>query len=79
MGRGTSFIKLPQRRRRNVDLEHYPTLLDQLTGIILSRGKEHFEMRCGVSDEKRDAATGQKNPASGGPERLIGCVAALAR
>ncbi len=41
-------------------------------------------MRCGASDEKRDAATGQKNPASatfdlGGPERLIGCVAALAR
>jgi len=28
-------------------------------------------MRCGASDEKRDAATGQKNPASGGPERLI--------
>ncbi len=23
-------------------------------------------MRCGNSDEKRDAATGQKNPASGG-------------
>ncbi len=41
-------------------------------------------MRCGTSDEKRDAATGQKNPAfgqirTGGPERLIGCVAALAR
>jgi hypothetical protein len=36
-------------------------------------------MRCGASDEKRDAATGQKNPAFGGPERLIGCVAALAR
>ncbi len=40
-------------------------------------------MRCGTSDEKRDAATGQKNPASGGPERLIGCPesfwAALAR
>jgi len=41
-------------------------------------------MRCGASDEKRDAATGQKNPAfgqvrTGGPERLIGCVAALAR
>ncbi len=36
-------------------------------------------MRCGTSDEKRDAATGQKNPAFGGPERLIGCVAALAR
>ena len=36
-------------------------------------------MRCGVSDEKRDAGTGQKNPAFGGPERLIGCVAALAR
>ncbi len=30
-------------------------------------------MRCGASDEKRDAATGQKNPAFGGPERLIGC------
>ena len=30
-------------------------------------------MRCGASDEKRDAATGQNNPASGGPERLIGC------
>ncbi len=29
-------------------------------------------MRCGSSDEKRYAATGQKNPASGGPERLIG-------
>jgi hypothetical protein len=29
-------------------------------------------MRCGASDEKRDAARGQKNPASGGPERLIG-------
>ena len=29
-------------------------------------------MRCGASDEKRDAATGQKNPAFGGPERLIG-------
>jgi len=50
-----------------------------LTGIILSRGSERFEMRCGTSDEKRDAATGQKNPAFGGPERLIGCVAALAR
>ncbi len=41
-------------------------------------------MRCGTSDEKRDAATGQNNPASGqvrtgGPERRIGCVAALAR
>ncbi len=40
-------------------------------------------MRCGASDEKRDAATGQKNPAFGGPERLIGCPesywAALAR
>ena len=36
-------------------------------------------MRCGASDEKCDAATGQKNPASGGLERLIGCVAALAR
>jgi hypothetical protein len=36
-------------------------------------------MRCGASDEKRDAATGQKNPAFGGPERLIGYVAALAR
>ncbi len=36
-------------------------------------------MRCGASDEKRDAARGQKNPASGGPERLIGGVAALAR
>ena len=41
-------------------------------------------MRCGASDKKRDAATGQKNPAfgqvrTGGPERLIGCVAALAR
>ncbi len=29
-------------------------------------------MRCGTSDEKRDAATGQKNPAFGGPLRLIG-------
>jgi len=33
-------------------------------------------MRCGASDEKRDAATGQNNPAfgqvrTGGPERLI--------
>jgi hypothetical protein len=28
-------------------------------------------MRCGASDEKRDAATGQNNPAFGGPERLI--------
>ncbi len=41
-------------------------------------------MRCGASDEKRDAATGQKNPAFGqvrvgGPERLIGRVASLAR
>ncbi len=36
-------------------------------------------MRCGSSDEKRDAATGQKNPAFGGPGQLIGCVAALAR
>ena len=41
-------------------------------------------MRCGASDEKRDAATGQKNPAfgqvrTGGPALLIGCVAALAR
>ena len=36
-------------------------------------------MRCGASDEKCDAATGQKNLAFGGPERLIGCVAALAR
>ena len=36
-------------------------------------------MRCGASDKKRDAATGQNNPAFGGPERLIGCVAALAR
>ncbi len=40
-------------------------------------------MRCGASDEKRDAATGPKNPAFGGPERLIGCPgsswAALAR
>ncbi len=40
-------------------------------------------MRCGASDEKRDAATGQNNPAFGGPERLIGCPesfwAALAR
>ncbi len=41
-------------------------------------------MHCGASDKKRDAATGQKNPAfgqvrTGGPERLIGCVAALAR
>ena len=36
-------------------------------------------MRCGASDEKRDAATGQNNPAFGGPERLIGCVATLAR
>ncbi len=36
-------------------------------------------MRCGVSDEKRAAGTGQKNRAFGGPERLIGCVATLAR
>ena len=40
-------------------------------------------MRWGSSDEKRDAAMGQKNPAFGGPERLIGCAesfwAALAR
>ncbi len=36
-------------------------------------------MRCGASDDKRDAATGQKNPAFGGPERLNGCVAARAR
>ena len=36
-------------------------------------------MRCGASDEKRDAATGQKNPAFGEPERPIGCVATLAR
>ncbi len=36
-------------------------------------------MRCGALDEKRDAATGQKNPAFGAPERLIGCVATLAR
>ena len=36
-------------------------------------------MRCGASDEKRDAGTGRKNPAFRGPERLIGCVAALAR
>jgi hypothetical protein len=41
-------------------------------------------MRCGASDEKCDAATGQKNPAfgqvcTGEPERLIGWVAALAR
>ncbi len=35
-------------------------------------------MRCGSSDEKRDAATGQMNTAFGGPERLIGGVAALA-
>jgi len=28
-------------------------------------------MRCRASDEKRNAATGQKNPAFGGPERLI--------
>jgi hypothetical protein len=28
-------------------------------------------MRCGASDEKCDAATGQKNPAFGGPERPI--------
>ncbi len=34
-------------------------------------------MRCGASDEKRDAATGQKNPAFGGPERLIGCPASF--
>ena len=64
-------------------LEHYPILWDHLTGIILSRGSERLEMRCGASDEKRDAATGQKNPAFGGPERLIGCPesfwAALAR
>ena len=36
-------------------------------------------MRCGASDEKRDAGTERKNPAFRGPERLIGCVAALAR
>ena len=36
-------------------------------------------MRCGASDEKRDAARGQKNPAFGGPERLIGCVPVFAR
>ncbi len=35
-------------------------------------------MRCGSSDEKCDAATGQNNPAfgqvrTGGPQRLIGC------
>ena len=36
-------------------------------------------MRCRASDEKRDAATGPKNPAFGGPGRLIGCVAAIAR
>ena len=29
-------------------------------------------MRCGTSDEKRDAATGQMTPAFGGPGRLIG-------
>jgi hypothetical protein len=55
----------------SVRLEHYPILLDHLTGIILSRDQERFEMRCGTSDEKRDAGTGQKNPAFGGPERLI--------
>ncbi len=60
-------------------LEHYPVLWDHLTGIILSRGQERLEMRCRASDEKRDAGTGPKNPAFGGPERLIGCVAALAR
>ncbi len=41
-------------------------------------------MRCGSSDEKRNAARGQKVPAfgqvrTGGPERRIGCVPALAR
>ncbi len=34
-------------------------------------------MRCPASDEKRDAAAGQKNPAFGGPERLIGWVASF--
>ncbi len=29
----------------------------------------------GSANLERDAATGQKNPAFGGPERLIGCVA----
>ncbi len=40
-------------------------------------------MRWGASDDKRDAATGPKNPAFGGLERHIGCPesfwAALAR
>ena len=36
-------------------------------------------MRCGASDKERNDATRQDNPASGGPNRPFGGVAALAR
>ena len=54
-------------------------ILCHLTGMILRQGEARFEMRCGVSDEKRNVTMAQKHPASGGSNRPFGSVAAFAR
>ncbi len=60
-------------------LEHVRIVWTHLTGIILSSGEARFEERCSASVEERNAARRQKNPAFGGPWKLIGGVALLAR
>ncbi|MGI9387990.1 MAG: hypothetical protein ACR2OX_11220, partial [Methyloligellaceae bacterium] len=54
-------------------------ILCHLTGMILRQGEARFEMRCGVSDEKRNVAMAQKHPDSGGSNRPFGSVVAFVR
>ena len=49
------------------------------TGIILAQGKARFAPQCPTLQAKRNAAFGQKNPASGGMKPAIGYVPLLAR
>jgi len=60
-------------------LEHIPTILNHLTGMLCCPDKAQRAMRCSASDKRCNAVRTAKNPAFGGLWRLIGGVALLAR
>ncbi len=55
-------------------LEHFPTRLNHLTGMILCRGQARFAWRCG-GHRQRSATPPRrkKHPAFGGADRSSGC------
>ena len=66
-------------RRSWCDLEPFQGIRSHFDRFPVCRGQARFEGRCGVSVEKRNAATARRKPAFGGPDQPADRVLPLAR